>query len=46
MEMNYEEIDFNEELYLKNIEENDFSEKENDGIGEDEEKEVNEDANN
>ena len=44
MKMNYEEVEFDEELYLKNIEENDFSEKETDGIGED--KEVEENANN
>jgi hypothetical protein len=31
--MEEEEIEFNEELYLQNIKENDFSEKEQDGIG-------------
>lgn len=36
MEMNYEEIDFNDELYQKNIEENNFDGSETDGIGDDE----------
>ena len=44
MAMNNDEVEFDEELYLKNIEENDFREKETDGIGED--KEVEENANN
>jgi hypothetical protein len=29
------EVEFNEKLYQKNIQENDFSDKEMDGIGED-----------
>ena len=29
------DVEFNEELYQKNIQENDFSDKEEDGIGED-----------
>lgn len=34
-ELEFEEIEFNEELYKKNIEENDFSNKITDGIGDD-----------
>lgn len=40
MEIKFEEVEFNEELYLKNIEENDFSGSETDGKG------VDQDANN
>lgn len=40
--MNYEEIDFDEELYQKNIEENDFEGSETDGIGDDDENANNE----
>lgn len=36
MEMNYEELDFNDELYQKNIEENNFEGSETDEIGDDE----------
>lgn len=35
MEFEFEEVEFDEELYKKNIEENDFSGSEVDGIGSD-----------
>lgn len=34
--LNIEEAEFNEELYQKNLQENDFSNKITDGIGDDE----------
>lgn len=34
--LNIEEVEFNEELYQKNLQENDFSNKITDGIGDDE----------
>lgn len=37
LEMNYEEIEFDEEVYRKVLEENDFEGHEENGIGEDNE---------
>lgn len=36
MELEIEEVEFNEELYQKNLAENDFSNKITDGIGDEE----------
>ena len=43
--MEFEVVEFSEELFKKNLEENDFSGSETDGVGEDQE-EVDNDENN